>query len=104
MRWQLHNSNIHVSKSLEKAIGHKVEKIETHLKRNHPDVADLEIKLGQPGTTNEFECDLVLKAFRNTLHAKKSAPELRVAVDKSFDALMKELEHYRAKVNKSLGA
>ncbi len=45
---------------------------------------------------------MTLRAFRDTLHAGKSAPELRVAVDKSFDALMRELDHYRMKVNKSL--
>lgn len=102
MRWQLHNSNIHVPQSLEKAIGHKVEKIRTRLKRYHPDVADLEIKIDHLQKGNEFECNLVLKAFKDTLYAKKSAPELRVAVDRCFDAMLKELETYRVKLNKSL--
>lgn len=101
MRYQLHHQ-VPVNPSLEKAIGHKVEKIKKRLKRFHPDVADLEIKLGQLENGNEYECNLILRAFRETLNAKKSAPELRVAVDRSFDALLKELEHYRFKLNKSL--
>jgi hypothetical protein len=45
---------------------------------------------------------VVLKAFRETLHARKEAPELRVAVDKSFEALLREMETYRVRINKSL--
>ena len=89
-------------KPLERAIQFKVEKVRTRLKRYHPDVAELEIKLTHLDKVNEYECNLVLKAFRETLCAKKGATELRVAVDKSFDALMKELDHYRIKLNKSL--
>ena len=102
MRYQLHNSQIAVSQSLEKAIGFKVEKIKRRLKRYHPDVADLEIKLEQLEKGSGYECNLILKAFRDTLFTKKSAPELRVAVDKSFDAMMRELDYYRVKLNKSL--
>lgn len=101
MRYQLHHQ-MPVGSSLVKAIEHKVEKIKERLKRYHPDVADLEIKLEHLENGNEFECNLVLKAFRETLHAKKTAPELRVAVDKCFDAMFKELDHYRVKINKSL--
>ncbi len=101
MRYQLHHQ-MPIRSSLEKAIGNKVEKIEKRLKRYHPDVADLEIKLNHHENGNEFECNLILNAFRDTLYAKKSAPELRVAVDKCFDAMLKELETYRVKINKSL--
>ena len=103
MRVELHHQ-VPVNKSLEKAIAHKVEKIGKRLKRYHPEVADLEIKLGPMENGNDFECQLILKAFKETLNAKKSAPDLRVAVDKCFDALLKELEHYRFKLNKSLQA
>ncbi len=102
MRWQLHNHEIPVPEPLEKAIQFKVEKVRTRLKRYHPDVAELEIKLTHLDKVNEYECNLVLKAFRETICAKKGATELRVAVDKSFDAMMKELDHYRIKLNKSL--
>ena len=102
MKWQLHHQKIPVPKSLEKALHSKVDKIKTRLKRYHPDVADLEIKLEHQENGNEYECNLILKAFRETLYAKKSSPELRVAVDRCFDALMKELDHYRVKLNKSL--
>ena len=101
MRYQLHH-DMPIQSSLEKAIGNKVEKIEKRLKRNHPDIADLEIKLVHQEKGNEFECNMILKAFRETMCAKKTSPELRVAVDKCFDAILKELEHYRIKINKSL--
>lgn len=102
MRWQLHKHKVSVSHSLEKAIHSKVDKIKTRLKRYHPDVADLNIKLEHQENGKEYECNLILKAFRETLTAKKRSPELRVAVDKCFDAMMKELDHYRVKLNKSL--
>ena len=100
MRYQVHYE-MPIGPSLEKAIENKVEKIKKRLKRYHPDVADLEIKLGRLENHNEFECNLILKAFKETLCAKKTAPELRVAVDKCFDAILKELDHYRIKINKS---
>ena len=87
---------------MEKAIQHKIDKIETRLKRYHPDAAHLEIRLDHHEKQNSYECVVRLKAFRDSLHSKKSAPELRVAVDRSFDAIMKELDHYRLKINKSL--
>jgi ribosome-associated translation inhibitor RaiA len=102
MRYLLHNGQIHVPVSLEKAIGTKVGKIEKRLKRYHPEVADLEIRLQHNEKVKEYECKLVLTAFKETLHASKCAPELRVAVDKTFEAMMRELEHYRIKLNKSL--
>jgi ribosome-associated translation inhibitor RaiA len=102
MRYELYRNEIHVSQSLEKAIVNKVEKIRKRLKRYHPDTADLEVRLGHLENANEYECNLKLVAFKETLHTRKNAPELRVAVDKSFDAMMKELDHYRIKINKSL--
>jgi ribosome-associated translation inhibitor RaiA len=102
MRYQLHNGEIPVPAALARVIGTKAGKIEKRLKRYHPDVAELEIRLVRVEKINEFECKLVLTAFKETLHARKSAPELRVAVDKSFEAIMRELEHYRVRLNKSL--
>ena len=101
MRTQLHH-DMPIQSSLEKAIENKVEKIKKRLKRYHPDVADLAIKLDHLENRNEYECNLILKAFKETMYAKKTAPELRVAVDKCFDAIFRELDHYRIKINKSL--
>lgn len=101
MRLDIFKNEVSISKSLEKAIQHKVDKIETRLKRYHPDVAHLEIRLVHDEKLKTFQCVLRLKAFKDSMHSKKSAPELRVAVDKSFDAIMRELDHYRLKINKS---
>ena len=104
MRLEIFRNEIAVTPSLEKAIQHKVGKIEKRLKRYHPEVARLEIRLERNEKLKTFQCGLHLKTFKDSLHSKKSAPELRVAVDKSFDAILKELEHYRLKINKSLQA
>lgn len=101
MRYEIIKSEVHVEESLHKAIGQKADKIEKRLKRFHPETAHLEIKLFRIEKLKEFECALQLKALRNSFHSKKSAPELRVAVDKSFDAIMRELDHYKLKITKS---
>ena len=102
MHHEIHRNEIALAPSLEKAIQHKIGKIETRLKRYHPEAAHLEIRLGHHPKLNTYECMVRLKAFKDSMHSRKSAPELRVAVDKSFDAIMKELDHYRLKINKSL--
>ena len=102
MRYELFRANVEVNGSIEKAILQKIDKVEERLKRYHPDAADLSIHLEYVDKLKSHECTLNLKAFKDTLHAKKSAPELRAAIDRCFDALIKELEHYRSKINKSL--
>jgi ribosomal subunit interface protein len=102
MRLEISKANLEISSAIDKAITHKAEKVEERLKRYHPDAADLEIHLEYNDKLKSHECSLNLKAFKDTLHAKKSAPELRIAIDRCFDALIKELDHYRVKVNKSL--
>ena len=102
MRVDIFKREISLSATLEKAIQHKADKIKTRLKRYHPDVAALEIRLEHNVKLNSYQCVLRLKAFKDSLHSRKSAPELRVAVDRSFDAIMRELEQYRLKINKSL--
>ena len=102
MQFRLHPGELHVPLKLEKAIAGKVGKIEKRLKRYHPDAADLEVRLTHEEKLDAYECRLVLRAFKDTLYAAKTAPDLRVAVDRSFEAIMRELEHYRVKLNKSL--
>jgi len=104
MRYDIHKGELHLPKAIHEAIDHKVQKVEERLKRYHPDAAAMDIHVAHLDKQDEFECTIQLNAFKETLVSKKSAPELRVAVDKSFDALMKELDHYRVKINKSLHA
>jgi len=102
MRFEIAKTDVVLPQTVHDAIDHKVAKLTERLKRYHPDVADLELRVEFNTYEKTHECALNLKAFKDTLHAKKAAPELRVAVDKTFDALLKELDHYRAKINKSL--
>ena len=102
MRHELLKNEIVVSPALEKVLQAKIQKVEKRLKRHHPEAAHLEIRLKRLEKLDSFECTLSLKAFRDSLHAKKSAPELRAAIDRTFEAMLRELEHYRLKINKSL--
>ena len=104
MRYEILKNEVSVTESLKKKIDQKVNKVNARLKRYHPEVAHMEIRLGNIEKPKGFECALQLTAFRESLHAKKTAPELRVAVDKSFEALLRELDQYRIKINKSLQA
>lgn len=102
MRVEIIRNSVPVNDQLEDVIKQKSGKVEERLKRYHPETADLEIRLQHDAKNNEFGCALNLKAFRDSLHTHKNHAELRVAVDKSFEALFKELEHYRAKINPTL--
>lgn len=102
MRYELSKVNLEITEAIDKALGHKIDKVEERLKRYHPDAADLDIRLAYDDKLKTHECTLNLKAFKDSLHARKSAPDLRLAIDRSFDALIRELDHYRSKVNKSL--
>lgn len=102
MRTAIQKNHLHISNAIDKAIQQKIEKIETRLKRYHPEVADLDIRLDFSEKQSEYLCSLNLKIFKDSLQAKKTAPDLRQAVDRSFETMMRELEHYRSKINKSL--
>ncbi|MBI4083095.1 MAG: HPF/RaiA family ribosome-associated protein [Candidatus Lambdaproteobacteria bacterium] len=102
MQFAIHRNDVTLSGAIEKAMQHKIEKIEERLKRYHPDAAQLEVRLHRSEKLDEFECAIKLVAFKDHLQAKKSATELRAAIDQSFDAIMKEIDHYRLKINKSL--
>lgn len=102
MRYEISKVNLEIPESIGKAIGHKVEKVEQRLKRYHPDAAGLDIRLEYNNKLKSHECSVNLKAFKDSLHAKKSSPDLRIAIDRCFDALIRELDHYRVKINKSL--
>ncbi len=102
MRYEISKVNLEIPESIGKTIGHKVEKVEQRLKRYHPDAAGLDIRLEYTNKLKSHECSANLKAFKDSLHAKKSSPDLRIAIHRCFDALIRELDHYRVKINKSL--
>jgi ribosomal subunit interface protein len=103
MRFDIHKHDVNLTPQIEKIIARKVAKLDERLKTYHPDVARLELQLRHTDRTNsQVECALTLHAFQEELHAQKEAPELHEALDHTFDALLRELEHYRARVNKSL--
>lgn len=99
MRFEIAKSEVAITPAIKEAIEHKVAKVNERLKRIHPDAAEMELRVEFNDREKTHECSLHLRAFKDALHAKKTAPELRVAVDKTFDALMAELENYRSKIN-----
>jgi len=102
MRHEIRTHEIAMNPQIEKIIEQKVAKLDQRLKPYHPDAAHLEVQLHGQEKSSSFRCALTLHAYQDALHAEKDAPELREAVDRAFDAMFKELEHYRARINKSL--
>jgi ribosomal subunit interface protein len=103
MRYEIHKHDVLLTPQIEKIIEQKVAKLDTRLKTYHPEAARLELQFKREEKGDKHvDCALTLHAFHDELHAEKGAPELHEAVDRAFDALFKELDHYRARVNKSL--
>jgi ribosomal subunit interface protein len=102
MRHEIRAHDVTVNPKMEKVIEQKVAKLDQRLKSYHPDAAHLEVQLHRQDKTSSVRCALTLHAYQEALHAEKDAPELHEAVDRAFDAMFKELEHYRARINTSL--
>ncbi len=103
MRYEIHKHDVQLTPQIEDAVEHKVAKLKERLKTYHPDAAHLELQLRRTEKSGaQVNCAMTLHLAHDHLHAHKDAPELRQALDRAFDALFRELEHYRARVNKSL--
>ncbi len=103
MRYDIHKHDVQITPQIEKIIGQKIAKLDKRLETYHPDAAHLELQIRHAANDRiPVQCALTLRGFHEALHVEKTATELREAVDHAFDALYKELEHYRARVNKSL--
>jgi ribosomal subunit interface protein len=108
MRYEIHKHDVMLTPQLEKIIEQKVAKLDKRMQTYHPDAARLELqfKRGEKGGTEkggaQIDCGLTLHAAEERLYAQKGAADLHEALDRAFDALFKELERYRARLNKSL--
>jgi ribosomal subunit interface protein len=102
MHFDIHSHDVVVGPQIEKVIAQKVVKLDQRMKSYHPDSARLELQLHRKEKGQSVRCGLTLHAYPEALHAEKDAGDLHEAVDRAFDALFKELEHYRGRVNKSL--
>jgi ribosomal subunit interface protein len=102
MRYDIHTHDVTIGSALQKIISQKVSKLDKRIESYHSDAARLELQLRRHEKAQSVRCALTLHAYQDALHAEKDATDLRAAVDRAFDALFKELEHYRARINKSL--
>ncbi len=102
MRYDIHSHEVTVTPAIDKIIAEKIAKLEARLKSYHPEAARLELQIHRQEKKQILICALTLHAYQEELHASKEATELREAVDRAFDALFKEVEHYRRRINKSL--
>jgi RNA polymerase sigma factor (sigma-70 family) len=91
-----------MDRELEKAIEKKVNLLEKRLKRYHPDVAHLTIKLNKMEKKDIYNCDLELNVLQQFLTASKMGETPVGAFSQSFRALLKAFEKYRLKLNKNL--
>lgn len=103
MRYEIHKHDVQLTPQIEKIIEQKIAKLDKRLETYHPDAAHLELQFKRTERgDHHVDCALTLRTFHENLHSQKEAPELHEALDRAFDALFKELEHYRTRVNKSL--
>jgi ribosomal subunit interface protein len=102
MRYDIHDPEVTVTPQIEKIVAEKLAKLDERLKSYHPEAARLEMRLRRQEKKQLLSCALTLHAYQEELHVEKEAVELREAVDRAFDALFREVEHYRARINKSL--
>ena len=100
MRYEIHSHDVTVTPEIDKIISEKIAKLEERLKSYHPEAARLEMQLRRQEKKQILTCALTLRAYQEELHASKEATELREAVDRAFDALFKEVEHYLRRANK----
>ena len=102
MRHDIRTHDVPMNPQIEDVIAQKVAKLDQRLKPYHPEPAHIEIQLHREAKTSVVRCALTLHAYKEALHAEKDAKELREAVDHAFEAMFKEIEHYRARINKSM--
>ncbi len=102
MKVDVRCNGFNIDHELDKVIERKTKLLEKRLKRYHPDVAHLTIKLQKIDKKDVYICDLELNVLQQFLTAKKEAETSIGAFTQSFRALLKEFEKYRLKLNKGL--
>lgn len=101
MKVDILTNDIKLSQEAQKIIDRSVDKLAKRLKRYHPDASHLTIRFSKDGK-NDYLCTLELKVLHKTLVGKKEHPDLTNAFREAYNALIKEFEKYRLKINKSL--
>ncbi|MFO7890593.1 MAG: hypothetical protein R6V04_09670 [bacterium] len=102
MKVDIYKKNITIDQVTRSHLDQKVMNMEKRLKRYHPDACFLIIRLSKNEKKSLFLCSLELKIFNKILYAKKQHSILLSAIKQSFDALVRSLEKYRLRINKSL--
>lgn len=102
MKVDILQERLQITPDVQKVIDRKVEKLEKRLKRYHPETSHLRIHISKNEKKDLYECLLELRVLNKLLAVKKSSRDLVGAFDEAYEALIKEFERYRLKINKSL--
>ncbi len=102
MKVDILQEGLQITPEVQKVIDRKIEKLEKRLKRYHPETSHLRIHISKNEKKDLYECLLELRVLHKLLAVKKSARDPVEAFDEAYEALIKEFEKYRLKVNKSL--
>jgi|GEM_PF-1222647 len=102
MRIEIHTDDHGLRPDVERAVERKISKLERRLQHYHPDACELRITVDRDRKNTLFKCTLDLKVPGKNLVVRKESFDQRGLVEDAFDALFREWDKYRLKVNKSL--
>ncbi len=102
MKLDIRHEGLKMDRDLTAFIQQKAAGLEKRLKRYHPEMAHLTVKINQVAQKNIYVCKLDLNVLRDYISVKKEASTPSLAFQDAFRALRKEFEKYRLKINKNL--
>jgi len=91
LTWNLFVKNMRPHGQLERKLGEKISKLETHLTHFPEDAVHLQVNLQRGPEKARFTAGLTLRLPCKMLHARKSALDPIPAFDQATKALLREL-------------
>lgn len=90
--WNLVTRNLHGHPLLRKQLSRRVQSLGKHLRDYPPDGVHLHVLLEKNPHRTRYTTALTLRLPKHILHTEKAAPEPILALDKAFEALVREVE------------
>lgn len=93
--WNLVTRNLHGHPLLRKQLSRRLQLLGKHIRDYPPDGVHLHLLLEKNPHRTLYSAALTLRLPKHILHAEKTAREPILALDKSFDALVREVERVK---------
>lgn len=94
--WNLVTRNLHGHPLLRKQLSRRLQSLEKHLRHYPADGVHLHVLLEKNPHRTMYTSTLTLRLPRHILHTEKAAREPILALDKSFDALVRAVERLKS--------